>query len=242
MPYIASHVFPTIDMHIWKYPILNLPCFLWQKMCTEVSTRSLRTRAPLSVQFLSVSCSFRQKSYQIIGICSKLRDWRCQSGISWIRNLTWTELSQWRFQDISKYHGGCGVANPESVILSYFWLVVKKKKLHENERSLHCTDLGNFTRPRLLSHPPQNPHLSIWFDSFLSVWVSAIQFCLSLKVVIYLTKMTRLWHQVVAERTVYLYIIKERMSPYPRHGVELLLGIFSLNEIRDLNRFRSRIK
>ena len=31
---------------------------------------------PPSVQFLSFSCSFRQKSWQIIGICPKLRGWR----------------------------------------------------------------------------------------------------------------------------------------------------------------------
>ena len=34
------------------------------------------TDAPFSVQFLLLSCNFRQRSYQIIGFCPKLRDWR----------------------------------------------------------------------------------------------------------------------------------------------------------------------
>ena len=44
---------------------------------------ALKTR-PLSVQFLSFSCSFRQKSYQIIGFWTKPKAWLPPSGKSWI--------------------------------------------------------------------------------------------------------------------------------------------------------------
>ena len=42
----------------------------------------------LSVQFLSFSCSFRQNPCQIVGFCSKIRDWRLPSGKSWIHHCS----------------------------------------------------------------------------------------------------------------------------------------------------------
>ena len=39
-----------------------------------------RDMCPLLVQFLSFSCSFRQKSCQIIDFCPKFRSWRPRLG------------------------------------------------------------------------------------------------------------------------------------------------------------------
>ena len=53
--------------------------------CKNIAFPRLRLRAvivPLHwrIQFLSFSCSFRQKSCQIIGFCAKLRGWRPRLG------------------------------------------------------------------------------------------------------------------------------------------------------------------
>ena len=62
---------------------------------TLVEPRGARDAHPhLSVQFLSFSCSFQQKYFQIMFFCPKLRGWRPpRSGESWIRHwITFSSL------------------------------------------------------------------------------------------------------------------------------------------------------
>ena len=56
--------------------------------------RGTRDARPLSVQFVSFSCSFRQKYCQIIGFCPKLRNWRSPrlGNPGSATALTWTWL------------------------------------------------------------------------------------------------------------------------------------------------------
>ena len=63
-------------------------CHHWLVLATAGDARcvhSLRT-CPLSIQFLSFSCTFQQKYCQIIGFCPKFSGWRHHVWENWIRH------------------------------------------------------------------------------------------------------------------------------------------------------------